>query len=196
MRARTFGLGIICGLSLAVVPILSISYFRSVYPTPDTQSVFFRSYNPQALIQRFACGNVIAVSQGRSGSAGRGFVSHQSSISAKIEIDEDHWIPLMQALALDVNRQLLLGGSSRTGAGTDTASRFSYQDGRSLGTVTIPPLVPVDWTTQTNSPRHPGCTPVLVSIYLDEVFVPKLPLDLPDRLAKITNRFDRTRHQP
>jgi hypothetical protein len=104
MRARTFGLGIICGLSLAVVPILSISYFRSVYPTPDTQSVFFRSYNPQALIQRFACGNVIAVSQGRSGSAGTGFVSHQSSISAKIEIDEDHWIPLMQALALDVKQ--------------------------------------------------------------------------------------------
>jgi hypothetical protein len=71
---------------------------------PDTESEFFKSYNPQSLIERFACGNIVASSSGGKGSsAGVGFVSHQRGITAYIEIDEDHWVPLMQALAADVN---------------------------------------------------------------------------------------------
>ena len=198
MRARAFGLGIIAGLLLAVVPAIFSSQFRWVYPTSDTESVFLKSYNPRALVQRFACGQIVPMWQGlgRGGSAGIGFVSHQGEIIADLEIDEDHWLPLMKALAADVNKQLLLGGSSRFGEGKDIASRFYYQDGRSLGTVTIPPLMPYDWVTaQTNSryPRHPGCTPVVLSIYIDEVFVPKLPIDLTDQSTRITNRLDRNR---
>jgi hypothetical protein len=199
MRARAFGLGIIAGLLLAVVPVVFSSQFRWVYPTPDTESVFLKSYNPRALVPRFACGQIVPMWQGLGpgGSAGIGFVSHQGGIIADLEIDEDHWLPLMKALAADVNKQLLLGGSSRFGEGKDITSRFYYQDGRSLGTVTIPPLLPYDWVTaQTNSryPSHPGCTPVVLSIYVDEVFVPKLPIDLTDQLARITNRLDRNRH--
>ena len=194
MRAKTFGLGIVCGLLLAVVPTALISQFRSLFlsvpPTRDTESAFFRNYNPRSLIESFSCGNIVMSQEGsHGGSAGVGFTSYQSGISANIEIDDKHWIPLMQALAWDVNKQLLLGGSSRTGAGKDVTSRFYYQDGRSLGTVTIPPPLP----TQTNVPTHPGCTPVVVSIYVDEVFVPTLPLNATDQLARITNRLDRSK---
>src|SRR5271169_6592305 len=198
MRARPFALGISCGLLLAAVPITFMSYFRRLYPTSDTQSAFFRSYNPRAVIEKYACENIVATSSGGSGdSYGVGFVSHQRSTYASIEIDEQNWVPLMQALAADVKSKLLLGGGEGGGPGKGMTSRFYYQDGRSLGSVSIPPLIPYDWIAQTtgNYPRHPGCTPVFVSVYMDEVFVPKLPLDPSDQLARIVNRLDRNRHE-
>lgn len=196
MRARNFGLGIVCGLLLAVVAYA----FHTHQPLPmgpDTESEFFKGYNPQPLIERFACGNIVASSSGGNGnSAGVGFVSHQRGITAYIEIDEQHWVPLMQALAEDVDKQLLLGGSEGSGAnGKGLASRFYYQDGRSLGSVSIPPLIPYDWFPADNYPRHAGCSPVLVSVYIDEVFVPKLPLDPVDQSARISNRLYRNQHQ-
>lgn len=193
MRGITLGLGIGCA-ALAVMPVILQS--RLVYPTEDTKSAFIKSYNPQALIQQFACGNIIPMSTfgGGSGSAGVGFSHHDLGGTAYIEIDEEHWVPLMQALAADVQKQILLGGSDGGGSGKDMTSHFYYQDGRNLGTVTIPPLVPYDWITN-NLDRHPGCTPVAVSVYVDEVFIPKLPLDPLDQLSRITNRADRNRRE-
>jgi hypothetical protein len=197
MRARTFGLGTVCGLLLAVVAYAVHIHQPPLPMGPDTESEFFKSYNPQPLIERFACGNIVASSSGGKGSsAGVGFVSHQRGITAYIEIDEDHWVPLMQALAADVNKQLLLAGSEGSGEkGKGLASRFYYQDGRSLGSVSIPPLIPYDWFPAGNYPRQSGCSPVLVSVYIDEVFVPKLTLDPADQSARISNRLYRNQHQ-
>jgi hypothetical protein len=197
MRARTFGLGTVCGLLLGVVAYAVHVHQPPLPMGPDTESEFFKSYNPQPLIERFACGNIVQGSNGGKGSSfGVGFVSHHRGITAYIEIDEDHWVPLMQALAADVNKQLLLGGSEGSGEkGKGFASRFYYQDGRSLGSVTIPPLIPYDWFPSSNYRRQPGCSPVLVSVYIDEVFVPKLPLDPTDQSARISNRLYRNQHQ-
>jgi hypothetical protein len=196
MRARAFGLGTVCGLLVAAVAAFAINIHQRVSLGPDTQSAFLKNYNPRSLIERFACGNIVPSSFGPShgASAGVGFVSHQSSFTAFIEIDEAHWVPLTQALAADVNKQLLLRGGERNGAGKDATSLFYYQDGRSIGSVSIPPLVPYDWITN-NFDRHAGCTPVLVNVYIDEVFVPKLPLDPADQAARISNRVDRNQHE-
>jgi hypothetical protein len=194
MRARAFGLGTVCGLLVAAAAF-AINIHQRVSLGPDTESAFFKSYNPQPLIERFACGNIAPSFTGGEGSStGVGFASHQRGITAYIEIDEDHWVPLMQALAADVSKRLLLGGSEGSGAkGKGLASRFYYQDGRSIGSVSIPPLTPYDWITN-NFDRHAGCTPALVNVYIDEVFVPKLPLDPVDQAARISNRADRNRH--
>jgi hypothetical protein len=55
--------------------------------------------------------------------------------------------------------------------------------------VSIPPLIPYDWFPAGNYPRQAGCSPVLVSVYIDEVFVPKLTLDPADQSARISNSF-------
>jgi len=197
MRARTFGLGAVCGLLLAVVAYAGHVHQPHLRMDPNTESEFFKSYNPQPLIERFACGNIVASSSGGTGiSPGVGFVSYQRGITAYIEIDEHHWVPLMQALAADVNKRLLLSGGEGSGAnGKGLASRFYYQDGRSLGSVSIPPLIPYDWFPAGNYPRQAGCSPVLVSVYIDEVLVPTLPLDPADQSARISNRFYRNQHQ-
>jgi len=194
MRARIFGLGTVCGLLLAAAAFAVHIHQQEVFPV-GTESEFFKSYNPQPLIERFACGNIVPSSTGgATDSAGTGFASHQRTITAYIEIDQDHWVPLMQALTADVRKQVLLGGSGGSGASSKgLASRFYYQDGRSIGSVSIPPLTPYDWITN-NLNRHAGCTPVLVNIFIDEVFVPKLPLDPVDQAARISNRADRNRH--
>ena len=196
MHARAFAIGIVCGLSLAVVPITFMSYFRWLMPASDTQSTFFKSYNPQAVIEKCACGNIVDGSSGGGDTShGVGFSSHTRDITANIEIDEENWVPLLQALAADVKSKLLLRGEGG-GPGKDTTSRFYYQDGRSLGSVTVPPLVPHDWIGKDeNYDRHLGCTPVLVKVHMDEIFVPKLPLDPNAQLARIINRWDRNRHE-
>jgi hypothetical protein len=166
-------------------------------PTSDTQSTFFRSYNPLAVIEKYACGNIVAGPSGGSDTSyGVGFVSHDRNIDFPIEIDEQNWVPLMRALTADVRSKLLLR-SEEGGPGKDTQSRFYYQDGRSLGSVSIPPLTPHDWIgSQADSyPRHPGCTPVLVKVHMDEIFVPKLPLDPNDQLTRIVNRWYRNRYE-
>ena len=104
-RALAFGLGIVGGLLLAVVPLIYIiyrNYFRPSYPTGDAATAFFNSYYPDPVIKRFACGNIIPT-QGGSGATtpGLGFVRHQKIVTAKIEIDQEHWLPLMQALSVD-----------------------------------------------------------------------------------------------
>jgi hypothetical protein len=145
---------------------------RLVYATPETESAFLKSYNPEAVVKAFARKQgAFGWTGDMAASAGEGFASHHGGFHGRFEIEAKDWTPLMAALTNDVPAQLsrsgakLLGG----GGGPDAGSRFNYQEGKNLGVVIVAPL-----RTRTEKSTAIGGTPVDVDIYLDETWVPNL----------------------
>src|SRR5882757_8125932 len=74
----------------------------TLYPTPNSVSVFLRNYTPQHVIESFESsqyGSALGKSEGAS--AGRRFITNDREFDPYFEIQSEKRIPLMNALSDD-----------------------------------------------------------------------------------------------
>jgi hypothetical protein len=186
------------GLSVLLVVLLTVGVFaalrkwdraHTLYPTPETESTFLKSYTPLPVIERFRCGESLSfMGPGRSGAAGKEFVPHGGGFDAFLAMRSDRWTPLIDALNNDVYKQLIFDGAQILSRGGDTHSGFhyDYKLGKSIGSLTIAPL-----ETASPSPIHrkfslpDGIADVRIHIEERELWFSKEPLADPDQLREL-----------
>jgi hypothetical protein len=162
---------------------------RTLYPTPETDSTFLKSYTPLPVIERFRCCESSSfLGPHMSGAAGKEFVPHGGGFDAFFVMRSDKWTPLMAALDDDMYQQLGLNGAQILSRSGDTHSgfRYNYKLGKSIGSLTIAPL-----EVPSPSPVHRKCSlpngevDVRVHIEEREMWFPMEALPNPDQLAQL-----------
>jgi hypothetical protein len=160
-------------LTVCVVFVVSKFFNRPlVYASPDNESAFLKSYNPEAVVKAFACKQVpFGWTSDMAASAGEGFAGHDGGFHGQFEIEAKDWTPLMAALTSDVPAQLARSGAKLLGGGggPDAGSRFNYQEGKSLGVVIVAPL-----RIRTERSADTGSISVAMDIYTNETWFPAL----------------------
>jgi hypothetical protein len=168
----------------AVAACLSIAnYYLLVYPTPENQSVFYQTYNPDPILQAFSDSrHIVRSGEASEAAAGR----HAATIHRLIEnvfvlqgLDHDD---LVRALSDDVRSRLIRSGTYITEMTPATDGfQFRYVERNGTGTVVLKPMEIVDphevWA---RSKSHPECTmlpplpagalPIKVTIAVDETW--------------------------
>ncbi len=151
---------------------------HTLYPTPETESVFLKNYNPKRVIEQFESELPSSYGQHSGGEAGRKFVTHRAGFEWYFAMRSEKWMPLMNALSDDVSAQLVGSGAqilSQSGDPRD-GFHFEYKLGKSIGTLTISPLA----TTSTllvrrRSPLPPSTVDVTARIEQTETWSPNEP---------------------
>jgi hypothetical protein len=143
--------------------------FLTVFPTPDRQSAFYRSYEPSPILsplitpQHPATGGEFSVGEGGK----RAATLHREII--KVFAIQTKDVPaLMTALSDDISQQLDRSGERLTGMSYNEANglAFSYTERSGQGTVVLRPAEVVDASEL--SPLSVGEVPVRVRIVMDE----------------------------
>jgi hypothetical protein len=168
-------LSVLISAAFIVVVCLTILNTRlTLYPTPNSVSVFLSNYTPQHVIESFESsqyGSALAKSEGAS--AGRRFITNQREFDPYFEIQSEKRIPIMNTLSDDIYAQLVDNGAlviSRNGD-PHAGFQFEYRLGKSTGTVTLSPLSP--HSTQRNTPLPDGIADVTLKIAVAEKWFPK-----------------------
>ena len=124
-----------------------IDQHRLVYPTPERQSTFLRTYNPQTTIKEFLGSRPVPTSGGADGSeGGNGAATYNKMFEAQFPLRPDDRQALTNALAQQIVADLRdSGGSIVEQRGNDADGfTFKYVEGKSTGTVTLKPLRKLD----------------------------------------------------
>ena len=177
-------------LLLAVALILvyaSLSFadhYFMVYPTPENQSAFYKTYDSDHVLKPFISIHHLAHGfDSTGGSAGRKAAKLHREITkvfALQGLDRNH---LMTTLSEDISSQLERSGvqvTAMTGTETD-GFQFSYVERNGKGTVALKPVEIVDpYEVRAPSKSHPektklpplceGELPVSVTVVIDEVW--------------------------
>lgn len=134
--------------SVLLVPagLFLVDRALTVYPTPETQTQFLRTYAPSRVFDRFRDSQYpgSTVSGGGHG-AGLGFATHTQGLEQELVIRSSDSTALMAALDEDVTSFLTASGAkviSQTGNDAD-GIRVHYVAGKSVGSVTIKPPDPI-----------------------------------------------------
>lgn len=131
-------------LACIAVVIDSWHHRHLVYPTPETESAFLKSYTPEHVIDRFReVSQSFSHTRHSGGGAGRTFVTHQAGFDFYVVLRREKWMPLMNSLRDNVLQQLANNGAevlSQSG-GPREGFHFDYKFNRSIGSLTISPLV-------------------------------------------------------
>jgi hypothetical protein len=157
----------LCALILTAV----VAADDIVYPTPETQSAFIKSYTPADVIAPFSLEGSQLSGPGGS-SAGRGCAFHEKRFQAWLVIAPGKEPALMAAVRQDLKSRL--GGE---GAHIVTESgnaregfRFDYSAGKSKGSVVIDPLMIVDPATVTGPGFRPGEVGIILRLQITETW--------------------------
>jgi hypothetical protein len=159
-----------------------------LYATPETESVFLKNYTPQHVIERFQKGESSPFQgPGRGAIAGKHFVTHQTEFDSTFAMRYDESIPLMTALNDDLAEQLTRSGAYVLIRGGDPHSGFhcDYRLGRSVGTVTISPVV-FDSRVHRGTPLPEYSVAVVAKVELNEKWYPSEQSALQAGLNKST----------
>jgi hypothetical protein len=161
---------------LAVCGWPIVSRARYVYPAPEHQSAFFRSYAPSRVIEAFGCKQCTSVfSSPRQAGAGRKFVSLQASWNREFVMKIGDQPGLMAAL-----RQDILFGLAQTGAHLmhdpeeaqvqDLTQGFQmrYHSDRANGIVAVEPVRQGDPRLLRSSQTQEGMESVQVKVRIAE----------------------------
>jgi hypothetical protein len=174
---------ILIGTSALLLTIFSVGAawviwdrVHTLYPTPETESAFLRSYTPKSVIDQYQCRESSSYGQHSGGGAGRMFVTHTAGFDWHFAMRSERWMPLMNALGRDVAAQLLHNGAEILSRSGDPRSgfHFDYKLGKSIGTVTISPLA-INPQIHRGTPLPEGTLDVTAEIELAEKWFPKEP---------------------
>ena len=129
------------------IAALGLAMSRSfyVYPTPETQSAFLKTYDPTSVIKAFQLKKVSSGQSSKDSAAGRKFVTHHVDQKQYFAMTEASIPALFAAMKKDVDQKLAELGA-RIIKETDAGDRFEvqYEIGQSRGLVAVDPPRPVD----------------------------------------------------
>ncbi len=147
----------------------------TVYPTPETQSAFLRTYTPARVFERFRSSKHCSHEGDAAGSgAGRGYATHQKEFEPFFVMQSRERAAFMAALAEDISSGLASTGAKIVAESGDTTDgyQFRYSSGKSIGSVTIEPPKDVDQSQVTgHEPLCPGEAPISIHIRIEEKWV-------------------------
>ena len=167
-------------LTIGVVAVPRVwDRVHTLYPTPETESAFLKNYTPTNALNPFNNGQA-SYSGGRTAGAGQESVTHTATFEGYFALCSEKFVPLMNALKDDVAAQLVGNGAhilSQIGE-APAGFHFDYGLGKSVGSVTIPPLElpPHVGGTLSRSMSQPNCkVEVRTRINITEEWFPKEP---------------------
>jgi hypothetical protein len=173
------------GLSFLVVLLLAASVFaalqawdraHTLYPTPETESAFFKNYSPQQVIEYFDSIDSSGVLQHSGGTAGDKFVPHSACFELFFVMSSGKSTLLMAALRDDAAAQLVSNGAQILSQTGDAASgfHFDYTLGKSKGSLTILPLeITSPSLVHRATPLHEGMADMTARIEQTETWFPE-----------------------
>jgi hypothetical protein len=144
---------------------------RQLKDTPETESAFFKNYNPEHIIHSYLRND--SFGRGGGGGADEESVNHAANFFWAFPIKSDEQSALMTELNDDLYDQLVLNGArvlSRSGD-PQTGFHYDYALGKTTGTVTIPPMQPGPTHRATSLPS--GMVDVIAKVDLKERWVPE-----------------------
>ena len=159
-------------------------HYFMVYPTPENQSVFYKTYDPDHVLKPFTSIHHLAQGFGSTeGSAGRKTAKLHREITKVFALQGTDRRDLMTLLSEDIASQLERSGvqvTAMTGTEAD-GFQFSYVERNGKGTVALKPVEIVDpYEVRARSKSHPektklpplcaGELPVSVTIVIDETW--------------------------
>ncbi len=172
---RVVGIGVAV-LGLPIVAVIAYGSWvnaHMIYPSPENESAFLRSYDSKAVVQPFMA--LEGYSEGREsgGGAGTKFVTHSAGFDEYFTMRTDQRGSLMVALNYDVSQRLFLSRVrilNESGTGS-SGFHFQYATGNTIGDLSIRPLAP--GAVHRNMPLAPGLEDVAVNIDVREQWFPK-----------------------
>ena len=118
-----------------------IGHFFAVYPTPETQTVFLKQFNPASIIKPFSCRHSSNFSDGFTSGAGWRSAYHEKTFDGRFIMRVQDSVTLMQTLNTDISSNLLADGEQilqQTG-NPSTGFYVRYRGGHTLGEARIMP---------------------------------------------------------
>lgn len=164
----------LCGL--VAIPAVW-DQLHTLYPTPETESAFFKNYTPQRVIEHFQCNLPSSCLRPKSDESGREFVTHTTGFDEFFTMRSQKWMPLMNALRDDVEAQLVGNGAQILNQSGDSRDgfHFEYKLGNSIGSLKISPLAINSRPPRRGIPLPEGALEMTARIELIEKWFPKRP---------------------
>jgi hypothetical protein len=159
-------------------------HYFMVYPTPENQSAFYKTYDPDHVLKPFISIHHLAHGgESSGGNAGRRAARLHREITRVFALQGTDRRDLTNLLSEDISSQLDRSGVQVTGmTGTEADGvQFRYVDKNGKGTVALRPVELVDpYEVRALSKSHPektklpplcdGEPPVSVTIVIDETW--------------------------
>jgi hypothetical protein len=165
----------------------AVERFLLVYPTPETESTFFRSFTPGDVVQRFVCGPSGGL-DGKSAGAGVGYATHQKDFDRYFAIHASDWVPMMRTLQEEISSLLSAEGAQIQSQSGDLSAGFSvhYKSGTSVGVIGVEPLKTVDAVKRLYGPSGicKGAIAVELKVSVQEKWYEKEPGAPPEFMAQ------------
>ena len=132
-------------LLLATFTVYAVDHFRYVYPTPENESAFLKTYTATPVIDRFKAKQSSGWQGSADGVAGRKFVSRHKEEEHYFVIETGLEPPLMGQLKDDISDKLKQQGA-RIVSQTDSPAGFEvrYELGQSRGIIALDPVQGAD----------------------------------------------------
>lgn len=142
----------IVGVAMVIASCCAMILERAsiIYPTPETQSAFLKSYSPVEVIDRFKSSDGGQAFMNATSAAGRRFVTHDDVTHDKeftqlfVTCSPDLG-SIMTALKADISSKLVQDGRivEQTGDSA-TGYQFKYEAGNGIGNVSVKPVEIID----------------------------------------------------
>jgi hypothetical protein len=164
----------VCGPLLLVLASIAVSDYGTVYPTPETQSSFLKSYLPVGVIEPFDAHQGSSRLDGMTSGAGRAFASHRRTVDFYFASRPENAPIISKALrddavlVLQSNKMRVI----RRVATPQGGYRIDYSGGSTEGTITLEPVV-ADGTMRRSIPLPSGNQDVKAEIRIEEKWVKK-----------------------
>lgn|ERR1700733_758072 len=140
----------VCGLLFVFFLVSLANHLSYIYPTPENESSFLKSYSPQDVVERFQWKKEGA-NRGETTeqSAGRKFVRRENIFESRFVIESKDWMPLMLAVDGDLFERLSQQGIEILSHTGDPRGgyHFQYRTGNSFGEIAIDPIKLISVTT-------------------------------------------------
>lgn len=132
-------------LLLATFTVNAVNHFWYVYPTPETESVFLKTYTATPVIDRFKAMQSSTWQGSADAAAGRKFVSRHKEEEHHFVIETGLETPLIDAMKDDISAKLKQQGA-RIISQTNSPAGFDvrYELGQSRGIIALDPVQGVD----------------------------------------------------
>jgi hypothetical protein len=186
------------GLVVLLLLLLTVGVFatlqawdeaHTLYPTPQTESSFLKTYTPVHVIEQFLSDQSWArLGPSWSGEAGKKFVVHDGGFDGFFIMRPEKRTLLMAALDDDMHQQLVLNGAQILSRSGDFRSGFhyDYKLGTSIGTLTIAPIaIPSHPNVHRQQALPQGTVEMTVHIEEREMWFPKAQLPTPDQIQQL-----------
>jgi hypothetical protein len=170
---------ILVGLSVALLAICVAVGILAIWDGAHTLYPFLKNYTPKRVMEQFESTQLPSSYGHHSGSgAGREFVTHTAGFEWHSAMRSEKWALLMNTLKDDASAQLAAKGAQILSQSDDSREgfHFEYKLGKSVGTLTIAPLVITSpLLVQRAAPLPDGTVDVTARIEQTEKWFPKGP---------------------